>query len=238
MPTLWNDLARTFLRAVPLLLAFGALQIAANAVLPYALEGRVTWLLLPIINYFLYRIALFDLRAPYLARYAPRAEKVPPEAPIRFLLALVLPFLLATGVLFLLMVTIRPESENGGVVVTASGVGALWLALSIFGILLPAVAAGQPVSFDTALRVARKNWTGVALQLYLLGALGGAAFLWAEFMGREWLDDLQAAPPLHYMIDTLLAAVGFASQVPTVVILTRAYRQYWPQAAGVAAQRE
>lgn len=237
MPTLWNDLARTFLRAVPLLLAFGAVQIAANAVLPYAHQGRVTWLLLPILNYFLYRIALFDLRAPYLARYAPPAAKVPPETPIRFLLALLLPFLLSAGVFFVVWVFFLPESEKGRDLLLASGYGALWLALSIFGVLLPAAAAGQHLSFDTALRIARDNWTGVALQLFLLGALGGVAFLWAEFIGRRWLDDLQAAPPLHHTIDTLLAAVGMASQVPTVVILTRAYRQGWPQNAGVSAQR-
>lgn len=237
MPTLWNDLARTFLRALPLLLAFGTVQIAANAILPYALEGRVTWLLLPIVNYFLYRIALFDLRAPYLARYAPPADKVPPETLVRFLLALSLPFLLAAGVFLVLSVMTLPKSESGRDLLLTSGYGALWLALSIFGILLPAAAARQPLSFDTALRVARSNWTGVALQLFLLGALGGAAFLLAEYMGRRWLDDLQAAPPLHHMIDTMLAAIGWASQVPTVVILTRAYRQGWPQDAGVAAQR-
>jgi len=144
VPTLWNDLARTFLRAVPLLLAFGAVQIAANAVLPYALEGCVTWLLLPIINYFLYRIALFDLRAPYLARYAPPAATVPSEAPIRFLLALSLPFLLAAGVFLVLAVMTLPESETGRDLLLLSGVGALWLALSIFGILLPAAAARNP----------------------------------------------------------------------------------------------
>jgi hypothetical protein len=235
LPTLWNDLARTFLRAVPLLLAAGAAQIAACAVLPYALEGWVIWFLLLVVHYFLYRIALFDLRAPYLARYAPRAAAVPPEAPIHFLLALSLPFLLSAGAFLVLAVITFPESETGQDLLLFSSLGASWIALSVFGTLLPAAAARQPLSVDTALRVASGNWTRVALLLFLLGAVGDTAVLLTGFIGRRWLDGLSAAAPFHHAVDILLAAFGWASQVPTVVVLTRAYRQGWPKVG--AAER-
>ena len=226
MPALWIDLAHTFRRAVPLLLALGAIHVAANTVLPYALEGWVPWVLLPVVNYFLYRIALFDLRAPYLASFAHQA---PPEAIFRFLLVLALPFVLAAGALVLLFLIIRPDNDPVNDLILLCALAVFWLVLSIFGTLLPATAALKPFSIDTALHVAASTWMNVALQLLLVAAVMGAVIIMVMVAGKDWLDDLPAAPPFHHAVDILLTAFGWASQVPAVVILTRAYRFGWPQ---------
>jgi hypothetical protein len=191
--------------------------------------------LLPVVNYFLYRIALFDLRPPYLARFAQPKGQVPSEAIFRFTVVLSLPFLLSAFVAFLLPLITQPESDTGKDLIMLAILGVFWMALSVFGTLLPAVAARQPLSPRAALDAARGRWTGVAIQLFLVAGVMGATILIATTVGKYRLNELQAAPPFHYTVDILLNAFGWASQVPTVVILTRAYRQGWPQGTGVAA---
>jgi hypothetical protein len=228
LPPFWSDVARTTRLAVPLLLVCGAVQVAAVAALPRDLDGLTTWVLLPFVNYILYRIALFDLPAPYLTRLTSGA---PPGAPFRFLLSLALPFVLIVGAFVALYLISWPASGMGRMLLNLSLYGLFWLALSFFGTLLPAAAAGQRLSPAAALWAAEGRWTGVAINLFLVAGVGGAGILFAAFSGKFWLDSLQAAPPVHYTVDTLLTALAWASLIPTVVVLTRAYRQGWPQDA-------
>ena len=228
MPPFWSDLARTTRHAVPLLVGCGALQVAAVAALPRDLDFGTTLALLPAVNYVLYRIALFDLRAPYLSGFVPDA---PPQAPVRFLLAMTLYLFLSLGAFVALHRIIQPETGMGIQLTNLAFLGLIWLALSKFGTLLPAAAAARPLWPGAALRAAEGRWMGVAIDLFLVAGLGGAAILVAAFLGKARLEGLQAAPPLHYTVDTLLTALAWASLIPTVVVLTRAYWRAWSQGA-------
>ena len=229
MPPFWSDVARTTRLAVPLLLVCGAVQVAAVAALPRDVERWTSWALFFLVNYFLYRIALFDLPAPYLAMHIPGA---PHEAPFGFFYVfMLLLWVLRVGsfvVIFVFYSEVPDTSLHPSILVPF---GLFWLALSVFGTLLPAAAAGRALSPAAALQAAEGRWTGVAINLFLVGGMGGAAILISSVVGEHWLDSLQAAPPFHYTVDTLLTALAWASLIPTVVVLTRAYRQGWPQDA-------
>lgn len=233
MPPFWPDLARVTRRALPLLLAIAALHTLGHHALAREDRAWVIFALFPPATYLLYRIALFDLRAPCLAPFVRRQmPDLPREAFLRFVLVLVLPFLIACAALFLLARVVQPDSREATTLVLFTVAGLFWLLLARLGTLLPAAAAGQPFSPRAALMAGRHTWTGVALQLYLIAGLGGLALFIAVAQAYHWLDRLQAAPPLHHTLDILITALGWANLIPTTVILTRAYTQAWPRPSG------
>lgn len=109
----------------------------------------------------------------------------------------------------------------------------LWLMLFVmllaFGTLFPAAAESQPFSPGNALHVAKQTWRSVGLQLLLLPGLGGLLLLLFWRHSEVALDTMSLPQPLDFLAETVLTAIHSVTHVFTIVILTRAYRQGWPQ---------
>ena len=114
---------------------------------------------------------------------------------------------------------------------TMLGVAVLlaWPGLAIFGTLLPAAAAGQPLAPRRALAAARLTAATLAWQLPLLTGVSFALLLLLAQWAAPLILPFGMSGPATLLVEMLFTALGFLPSLVTAVLLSRAYARGWPR---------